>query len=72
MQKGKAIPHRHTDLRAKLNRSSCLAANHRPNLGFKISLQVVELVAYCGFYLAAAWFLLFGDIEETALALPRS
>jgi hypothetical protein len=32
--------------------------------GIKIPLQVVELVAYCGFYLAAAWLLLFGNVEE--------
>jgi hypothetical protein len=30
----------------------------------KILLQVVELATYCGFYLAASGFLLFGDIEE--------
>jgi hypothetical protein len=34
--------------------------------GFKIVLQVVELATYCSFYLAAAWLLLFGDIEENS------
>ena len=28
----------------------------------KISLQIVELAMYCGFYLAVVWLLLFGDI----------
>jgi hypothetical protein len=31
--------------------------------GFKIPMQVVVLATYCGFYLAAALFLLLGDIE---------
>ncbi len=117
MQEGKAIAHRNTDFGAKLNSSSCLAANNWSNLtlyqiddpfgnaarfgvkqdgllavqladhkqfgppmglqagkrctsgdqgidGFKISLQVVELATYCGVYLAAAWFLLFCNIEK--------
>ena len=117
MQECKAIPHRNTDFDAKLDSSSCIAANHRPNLSlqqvddavgdtarlgvkqdgllavqladhkqfappmglqagkhcargdqgidsFKSPLQEAELATYCGFYLAASWFLLFGDIEE--------
>ena len=32
MQECKALPHRNTDFGAKLDSSSCLAANHRPNL----------------------------------------
>ena len=36
----------------------------------KIPLQVVELAANCGFYLAAAWLLLFGDIEESRACPP--
>jgi hypothetical protein len=36
----------------------------------KITLQVVELAAYCGFYLAAAWLLLFGDIKESSAGPP--
>jgi hypothetical protein len=31
----------------------------------KIPLQIVELMSYCGFYLPAAWLLLFGDIEKS-------
>ena len=38
----------------------------------KIALQMVELTAYCGFYLPAAWLLLFSDIEESSTSLPRS
>jgi hypothetical protein len=38
--------------------------------GTKITLQVVELVAYSGFYLAAAWLLLFVDIEESSACPP--
>jgi hypothetical protein len=36
----------------------------------KITLQVVELAAYCCFYFAAAWLLLFGDIEESSACPP--
>ncbi len=31
-----------------------------------ITLQVVELASYCGFYSSTAWLLLFGDIEENS------
>jgi len=34
--------------------------------GIKISLQVVELTAYCSIDLATAWLLLFSDIEENS------
>jgi hypothetical protein len=37
----------------------------------RITLHVVELAAYCCFHLAAAWLLLFGDIEENS-ACPLS
>lgn len=36
----------------------------------KITLQAIELTAYCGFYLAAAWLLLFSDIEESSACPP--
>jgi hypothetical protein len=36
----------------------------------KITLQIVKLAAYCGFYHAAAWLLLFGDIEERSACPP--
>jgi hypothetical protein len=38
--------------------------------GIKITLQVVKLAAYCSFYLAAAWLLLFSDIEENSACPP--
>ena len=38
--------------------------------GIKITLQIVKLAAYCGFHLAAAWLLLFGDIEESSACSP--
>jgi hypothetical protein len=38
--------------------------------GIKIPLLVVELAAYFGFYLAAAWLLLFGYIEESSACPP--
>jgi hypothetical protein len=34
--------------------------------GTKISLQIVELATYCDFYLAAALFPLFGNIQEVS------
>ena len=36
---------------------------------FKIPLQLVDLATYCGFYLVASLFLLFGDIEENSTCL---
>ncbi len=50
MQEGKAISHRNTDFGAKLNSSSCLAANHRPNL----SLDQGVLEAFGGSWSAIA------------------
>jgi len=40
--------------------------------GIKIPLQIVELVVYCGVYLAATWLLLLGNTEETGRCLLRS
>jgi hypothetical protein len=40
------------------------ARNYQSIGSFKIPLKVVDRATYCGFYLAASWFLLFGDIEE--------
>lgn len=40
--------------------------------GIKISLQVVELAPYRGFYLAAVWLLLLGYAEEVGTCPTRS
>ena len=47
------------------SRKACTRGDQGIN-GIKISLQVVELAAYCGFDLPPAWPLLFGDIEESS------
>ena len=49
-------------------RKPCPGSNQGVD-GIKTSLQIVELAAYCGFYLPPARLLLFGDIEESSTCL---